>query len=61
MKKNNVGDDIITNIVIEKEILICKGRFNKDSIADLKRGFPDEIGILEEVQNIYISDKDLRI
>ena len=49
-----VNNDEILNIVNEIKILIEEGRYNNDSIADLKKGCREEIIKLEEVSLNYM-------
>ena len=49
------------NIANEIETLISEVRFNNDSFEDLRRGFPEEIGKLEEALNNCISENDLKV
>ena len=41
--------------------MFSKDRIDSDSIEDLKRDFPDDVGELEESQNIYIYENDFKI
>ena len=42
LKKEFVGDNNILNFGCEIETLLRKGRYNNESIEDLKKDFPDE-------------------
>ena len=57
MKKEDVGDDIIINIVIEAEKLILKVGYNRN-IEILKKDCPAEIENLEEVLINHIGEND---
>ena len=61
LKDEIVDNDEILNIVNEIKTLIKESRYNKDSIKDLKKGYPDKFTELEEISIIWIGENDLVI
>ena len=56
-----VGNDEILNIVNEINVLIKESKYKNDSIKDLKKDYPVEIGKLEEAIFNYMGENDLKI
>ena len=61
MRKKTFGDDDILNNVNGEKTLVTKGRYDNDSIEDLKKDFLVEIEELEGASSEYISKEDLEI
>ena len=59
-KKEIVGDDILINIVNEREKLFAKDENNR-TIGDLRKYTADEIEKLEEALIKYMGENDLEI
>ena len=60
-EKEIVDNDEILNIVNEIKSLITENKYEKDSIKDLKKEYPDKINELEEALLDYMGEKDLQL
>ena len=61
LKEEIVDNDEITKKVNKIKLLIEEDKYNKNSIKDLKKDYPDKIEKLEKALLIYMVENDLKI